>query len=1148
MPRTRKNSSDCFCYICGEYILKTQRHFMIDLVKTAYKLYFGFSIDERDKGWLPKVYSCSRTLRGWLEESHKSMPFSMPMIWSEPQNHENDCYFCTTSTRGFSKKNRALKSRALSQYTPAPAPPLPGSLHEADNVTMSLLLVEGPRDVTVARGQDAVFRCVAHSSQGRPTVTWYHEGRPLPPEGDRWNAETAELPSENDRWLAVAAVLRVPRVTGGKRAADGAAGNYSCLVKNDVGALLSGTARLRVASIDKEVLVSDNKTVYESQPLLLQCSIHSTPPAGLGWEHDQLPLPKDERYVPLPNGTLLIRSTKLSDSGNYRCVAENELLNKTKVSRKVAVQVLPRLKSSVGPAFPRSDSPLNRTVLIGDTVDFVCVATGFPLPTVQWFTGDNVFLANSSNLTITNANPASAGAYKCVASNSEGQTSQTYHLDVYQKPYFNVTPSSKSSPSAKTIRLDCQARGVPQPRVYWLKDGEPINIGGRIKKQWSGLIFSHTFTYDSGIYQCVAVNAVGKAWTAAQIKINKSQNPNPPENVKCRPFDSGTVCLTWRNPSNVTVQAYSISSFLSDDESEGPDYVTTNTYQLADGLRDGTNYTFYVRLYSTVASDQSERVTCSTGVKGSRNLDAEAVTGTSVSLEWDQLSSDTLCNGTRQFYKVYWRKDGEELESVGKTLDRKYVITGLTPSTDYQFRVTTENNPREEQWLTYRLADAPGNGTDVEDDVLGAPLHLQGDASSSSSVRLSWDTMPNAKYYSVCYWMVGEKSDCKRNDFVKSYSWKLTMSKLKSNTRYAFRVRAHDFNNVPGKFSEPVEVRTLADVPSSVLNLQYKTINASAACISWWPPERRNGELRNYVVSYSPDPNWPLEKWVEFGVPLRPIKTQKCGDEGSVSTILTNLSTGYEYMLMVRAANDFGIGKPVLPVIIKTNPDLDDNKSNMTEQAAAFTNHKIGVILGVILALVCILACVVMIFLRKRCLKRRALGHGRLTVSSNYHPAAAHYTSQLGSVQVRMEEPCTTESHEIERLVPEDRSSSHIPPEVPEHLDTKGTQDFPNGHLNGCHKPARHQNGNIPNGLVNITENPQYYATERDVKKDSGSLLDRYEEDSNSNVKSSKFWDLYRFFESPKAKDDPLNATTLTSLDDSLLSRQRSSPILEPNG
>lgn len=106
MPRTCKNSADLFCYICGEFTIKSQRSAITTVVKRAYQLYFGFPVDERDKNWLPKTCcnSCSRTLRGWLEGSHKSMPFTTPMIWSEPQNHENDCYFCMTMTHGFKKK------------------------------------------------------------------------------------------------------------------------------------------------------------------------------------------------------------------------------------------------------------------------------------------------------------------------------------------------------------------------------------------------------------------------------------------------------------------------------------------------------------------------------------------------------------------------------------------------------------------------------------------------------------------------------------------------------------------------------------------------------------------------------------------------------------------------------------------------------------------------------------------------------------------------------------------------------------------------------------------------------------------------------------------------------------------------------------
>lgn len=59
----------------------------------GFEFYFGYSIDEADENWVPQMCcnDFSIILKGWVEGSHKTIPFTEPMIWSEPQNQENDC-------------------------------------------------------------------------------------------------------------------------------------------------------------------------------------------------------------------------------------------------------------------------------------------------------------------------------------------------------------------------------------------------------------------------------------------------------------------------------------------------------------------------------------------------------------------------------------------------------------------------------------------------------------------------------------------------------------------------------------------------------------------------------------------------------------------------------------------------------------------------------------------------------------------------------------------------------------------------------------------------------------------------------------------------------------------------------------------------
>lgn len=91
MPTNCYKSADILCHVCGELCTKVKRNAITPLGETAYELYYGFSIDKRDESLFLKICcnSCSRTLSGWLERSHKTVPFTTLISWTEPQNHKN---------------------------------------------------------------------------------------------------------------------------------------------------------------------------------------------------------------------------------------------------------------------------------------------------------------------------------------------------------------------------------------------------------------------------------------------------------------------------------------------------------------------------------------------------------------------------------------------------------------------------------------------------------------------------------------------------------------------------------------------------------------------------------------------------------------------------------------------------------------------------------------------------------------------------------------------------------------------------------------------------------------------------------------------------------------------------------------------------
>ena len=104
-----RNHPDVFCYICGECVLEKYCFNVRDFTKKAYKAYFGIKLGDQVKSCAPhKVCKqCTKTLlRLWTKGEVSSMRFGVPIVWREPTNHHDDCYFCMVDMTGWNQRKK----------------------------------------------------------------------------------------------------------------------------------------------------------------------------------------------------------------------------------------------------------------------------------------------------------------------------------------------------------------------------------------------------------------------------------------------------------------------------------------------------------------------------------------------------------------------------------------------------------------------------------------------------------------------------------------------------------------------------------------------------------------------------------------------------------------------------------------------------------------------------------------------------------------------------------------------------------------------------------------------------------------------------------------------------------------------------------
>ncbi|KFD70456.1 hypothetical protein M514_00956 [Trichuris suis] len=414
-------------------------------------------------------------------------------------------------------------------------------------------------DVAAEESKKAVLSCKV---EGLPTplIKWFKDGKEI----DKNERVTYSMDEDKVCSLSIGAISPEDE------------GCYAALAKNSLGqdrtecyltiAAPKGAEELEHGVAPEFIKPLRSKSIIEGEDLTLD-NWH-IPSSTLQWLRDVFQTPFDSlpQHSNLPGGfvngkvveptervqgkieciasevvfRLVIKSARLSDAANYKCVATNKYGTKESAA-DITIEVL-KPADLVQPKFVIPLSDLH--VAEGETLRAEVKIREL---------GDNRWL-----FTLKDARPEDSGFYECVATNIMGSdVSQAYFTikpsgvrrekgaDFYP-PVFNVPLHDRCLPEKATMTIECYVDANPKAKIQWYKGDLPLDDNAHVQTEnypdgKCRLRINFFSSGDVGYYRCVATNELGSATTSAYLSMEVEKEGEVERRREYAPYFTKTL-------------------------------------------------------------------------------------------------------------------------------------------------------------------------------------------------------------------------------------------------------------------------------------------------------------------------------------------------------------------------------------------------------------------------------------------------------------------------------------------------------------------------------------------------------------------------------------------------------------------------------